>query len=247
MPATRNPIVNRSPLPGCLIAGLLLLLGACASRTPSRPGKAVSAPPPLTAHYAAQAKAGKPVFRLDTAESNVWILVNKAGPLASFGHRHVIEVGHLRGFASVNPGAATHADVRFPVRSLEVDRPAALKHFGINEKISDADRKGTRSHMLGESVLDAERYPWVNLRINLARTRAGSEPLKATLQLHGTQKTLNLTATLTHPAQTWRVTGGFSIRQTHFDITPYSIMLGALRVKDKIEIRYDLVFVPWNS
>ena len=247
MPATRSPIVNRSLLPGCLLAGLSLLLGACASRTPSLPGKTITAPPPLTAPYAAQARAGKPVFRLDAVESNVWILVDKAGPLASFGHRHVIEVGHLQGFASVNPGAATRADVRFTVRSLEVDRPAALKRFGINEKISDADRKGTRNHMLGESVLDAERYPWVNLQINLARTRAGSEPLKAILQLHGTQKTLSLTATLAHPAQTWRVAGGFSIRQTNFGITPYSIMLGALRVKDKIEIRYDLVFVPWNS
>jgi len=200
----------------------------------------------LTAPYAARARSGKSVYRLDDAESSVWILVDKAGPLASFGHKHVIEVGRLLGFASVNPGKSTRADVRFPVASLQVDRPAALKHFGIEEKLSDADRTGTRDHMLGKSVLDAQRYPWVNLRIDIADTRAGPVPLKAAIRLHGEQHSLSLTATLAHPARKWRVSGDFPIKQTLFGIRPYSVMLGSLRVKDTIEIRYDLVFVLWN-
>lgn len=245
MPARHRPAFGDTLLRGGLTAGLCLL-GACASHPPSQPQKAAAAPPPLTVPYAAQARAGKSVYRLDNAESSVWILVDKEGPLASFGHRHVIEVGHLEGFASVSPGAATRADVRFPVTSLEVDRPAALKHLDIGEKLSDADRKGTRKHMLGESVLDAKHYPWVNFRIDIADTRAGSVPLKAAIRLHGEQHSLSLTAVLAHPARQWTVTGSFPIKQTRFGITPYSIMLGALRVKDQIEIRYDLVFVPWN-
>ncbi len=245
MPARLSRAGIRPFLHGTL-AGGLCLLGACASHPPAQQGKTATAPPPLTAPYAARARAGKSVYRLDDAESNVWILVDKAGPLASFGHKHVIEVGRLQGFAAVNPGKATRADVRFPVASLRVDRPAALKHFGIEEKLSDADRAGTREHMLGKSVLDAEHYPWVNLRIDIAHTNAGSEPLKAAIRLHGEQHALSLTATLAHPARTWTVTGHFPIKQTQFGITPYSVMLGALRVKDTIEIRYDLVFVPWN-
>ncbi len=231
-------------------AGLIAwlgLLGACASKPPSGTSKAVSAPSPLTAPYAAQAKAGKSIYRLDRAKSNVWILVDKAGPLASFGHRHVIKVGRLEGFAAVAPDAATHADVRFPVASLEVDTPEALKRFGDDDIPSKADIKGTRAHMLGASVLDASRYPWVSLQISIAQTNAGSEPVRATIRLHGQQKTLSLGTTLAHPARAWKVKGGFSIKQTEFGITPYSIMLGALRVKNQIEIRYDLVFVPWKS
>lgn len=232
-----------------LRAGLiawLCLLGACTSRPPAPSAQAVSAPPPLSAPYAAEARAGKSVFRLDPAQSKVWIIVDKAGALATFGHRHVIEVGHLEGFASVARGSGTRANVRFPVASLEVDRPAALERFGIHEKLSDADRAGTREHMLGPRVLDAKHYPWVDLQIKVADTRTSSRPLKAILHLHGKKNSLNLTASLSHPAQTWTVKGRFSIRQSHYGITPYSVMLGALRVKDKIEIRYDLVFVPWN-
>ena len=230
---------------GGLIAWICLL-GACSTKAPAPPAKPVPAPPSLTVPYAAEARAGKAVYRLDSAKSRVWILVDKAGPLATFGHRHVIEVGRLEGFASVTPGAETKANLRFPVASLQVDRPAALKHFGSQEKIGNADRAGTREHMLGPRVLDAKRYPWVDLRINIADTRPGSRSLKAILQLHGKQKTLNLAANLTHPAQTWAVKGRFSIKQSQYGITPYSVMLGALRVKDKIEIRYDLVFTPWN-
>ncbi len=245
MRANRNRAAGLALLNAGLIAGLGLL-GACASKPPAGRSKTVSAPPPLTAPYAAQARAGKSVYRLDNAKSKVWILVDKAGPLASFGHRHVIKVGHLLGFATVVSGDATHADVRFPVASLEVDRPKAMLRFGIDEKPSAADIKGTRNHMLGKSVLDADRYPWVSLKLSIAQTRAGSEPIKAIIQLHGQQKTLSLNTTLAHPAQAWTVTGGFSIKQTEFGITPYSVMLGALRVKDKIKIRYDLVFVPWK-
>lgn len=244
MLANRNRAAH-TLLRGGLIAWLSLL-GACSSGPPAQPSKALPAPPALTVSYAAKARAGKTVYRLDADKSSVWILVDKAGPLATFGHRHVIEVGHLTGFASVSPGAATHADVRFPVASLEVDRPAALEHFGVKEKLSDADRQGTRRHMLGRNVLDASRYPWVNLRIDIAHTRAGSAPFKALLQLHGTQKTLRLRTNLRHAARAWTVTGSFSIKQSQYGITPYSIMLGALRVKNKIDIRYDLVFVPWN-
>jgi len=245
MRASRKQTVGLAGLRAGLIAWLCLL-GACTSRPPASPAKAVSAPPPLTAPYAAEARAGKSVFRLDPAESKVWIIVDKAGPLATFGHRHVIEVGRLEGFASVNRGSETQANVRFPVTSLEVDRPAALEHFGIREKISDADRAGTREHMLGPRVLDTKRYPWVDLKIKIADTRVGSRPLKAILHLHGKKQTLSLTAGLSHPAQTWTVKGRFSIRQSRYGITPYSVMLGALRVKDKVEIRYDLVFAPWN-
>jgi len=245
MRVKRNRTTGVTRLKAGLIAWLCLL-GACASKPPAGPSKAVPAPPPLTAPYAAQARAGKSVYRLDSAKSSVWILVDKSGPLASFGHRHVIKVGRLQGFASVAPGAATHADVRFPVASLEVDAPGDLKHFGVDDSPSKADIKGTRNHMLGESVLDANRYPWVNLQISIARTRTGSEPIKAIIQLHGQQKTLDLSTTLAHPARAWKVTGGFSIKQTEFGITPYSVMLGALRVKDKIDIRYDLVFVSWK-
>lgn len=232
--------------PGGAIALCVALLGACAAHRPRQAVSAGAAPPPLTASYARQAKAGKTVYRLDGRRSSAWIFVDKAGPLAGFGHRHVIEVESPRGFAQVNVDGVTHAEVRFSASKLHVDPPAALARFDVKEHLSDKDRAGTRQHMLGSRVLDARRYPWIRLVVDVSHTRQGTVALKLHIVLHGKSKDLTVPASMSHTGKDWMVKGQFSLEQSDFGITPYSIMLGALRVKNRIHIRYDLVFSPWN-
>ena len=242
--AHAGPAIRKRATAGA-VALCVSLLGACAAHRPPQAASA-GAPPPLTATYARQANAGKSVYRLDARRSRAWIFVDKAGPLAGFGHRHVIEVENPRGFAQVNAGGDTHAEVRFSASTLQVDPPAALARFDIKEHLSDKDRAGTRQHMLGSRVLDASRYPWIRLMVDVRHTRQGTVPLELRVVLHGKSKDFTVPATISHTGQDWTVKGAFSLKQSDFGITPYSIMLGALRVKDRIHIRYDLVFSPWH-
>lgn len=187
------------------------------------------------------------MYRLDPSASEVWILVDKAGPLASVGHRHVITAGALRGFALVAANGRSHADLRFPVAALSVDAPAAMARFHQDEKLSAGDRAGTRRHMLGDSVLDARRFPWIRLHVTVPHTAPGTgAALEVTIHLHGVTRTIEITGTLARDSGHWQVTGAFHISQSAFGITPYSVMLGALRVQDKLEIRYHLAFDSWR-
>lgn len=225
------------------LLGALCLLAACAGRSTKPPSPSEQAPPPLTAPYAASARSGARIYRLDARDSTVWVLVGKAGPLSSLGHRHVITVGSLHGFAGVGENGNGHADLRFPVAALVVDPAAAAKTYPHYSAPSDEDVAGTRRHMLGP-VLESNRYPWVLLHVQ-GRIGAPATPIEATITLHGVRRTMAIGGDFSLRGSRLTARGEFPIKQTDFDITPYSIMLGALRVKNTLRIRYHLIFKVW--
>lgn len=230
---------TRLPLAGSLCVALLLL-GACAERR--TPAAKAAPPPPLTAPYAAAARAGARVYRLDAAISTVYVLVGKAGPLAGFGHRHVFTVHHLRGFARLAANGAGEAELRFPVTALVLNPAAAQKIFKNYKAPDQADMAGTRAHMF--EVLDPRRYPWVRIRV---RGRIGTHaPAQASISLHGERHAYKIMGTFLRHDRHFTARGTFSIRQTDFGMKPYSILLGALRVKNTLTIRYHLRFDAWR-
>lgn len=216
------------------------------------PGKAATtralAAPPLTAPYAKAGCAGNRVYRFDDDASRVLALVGKAGVLSGAGHVHVVAVKRLRGFARTGARAAK-ADVLFPVRAMRVDPPAIRSALGgeYAEVHMDAQqRTDTRKNML--ISLDAHAYPWVHLAISRANA-AAQTPLQIKLTLHGQTRAITLPAapaTIQSGAQRLIAEGSFHIRQSDFGIEPYAILLGALRVKDELQIRYHLVFERWH-
>ncbi|MGA7966729.1 MAG: YceI family protein [Gammaproteobacteria bacterium] len=218
------------------------LLAACAGHK-QKPSAPSAAPPPLTTPYAAAAHAGASVYRLDSGASTVYVLVDKAGGLSGLGHRHVITVGGLRGFAQVKTNGSGQADLRFPVTALVVDPAAALKIYKHYSTPGAEDVAGTRDHMLGP-VLDSIRYPWVTLHIQ-GMIGGMTHTLETVITLHGTRRILKIDGKFTRNGSRLTAQGNFSIKQSAFGITPYSIMLGALRVQDTLQIRYHLTFKTW--
>lgn len=232
------------PLSAGGLFAALCVLAACAGH-PGKPGPGVQTapPPPLTAPYAAAARAGKAIYRLDAAKSDVKVLVDKAGPLSGVGHRHVITVGGLRGFARIDENGNGQADLRFPVNALDVDPAAAKKIYPRYSMPSKEDVAGTREHMLGP-VLESSRYPWVTLHVE-GTIETPSPGLSATITLHGVRRKIKITGDFVRQGNELTVQGDFPIKQSEFGIVPYSVMMGALRVKDAIRIRYHIRFSAW--
>src|SRR5690606_28223887 len=98
-----------------------------------------------------------------------------------------------------------------------------------------------RSNMLGEDLLDAARYPEIIVRgITL-----GGGPVNYAAQVELTvraQRTTIQVPLRLEPAAagTLRVSARFPVAQSALGLMPYSVMLGALRVEDMLEIELDL-------
>jgi polyisoprenoid-binding protein YceI len=176
-------------------------------------------------------------YLLQTDRSVVRIFVWRAGLLRAAGHNHVITSRQLQGRVIGVDGAAGTGEftVVMPVASLEVDRAddrAAAGERFASEPGENA-RAATTRNMLGPQILDAARYPMVRVR-----GRRAGDALQVVIDLHGIRKELVIPVRLAVARGSLVVDGGFVVNQSDFGITPFRALGGALRVDDRVDIRF---------
>jgi polyisoprenoid-binding protein YceI len=196
----------------------------------------------LVAQTVAPARRGPTVLAIDAGESRVTILVGKAGVLSFAGHAHEVVAPAVRGRVSFDPLDWPHASV-----SLEFDA-AALRVTGKGEAASDVP--AVEKTMLGERVLDVQRFPTVAFQSRHVSVAIGAPGVAALtidgdMTLHGKTRELTIRASATIDIA-GRVTasGTFTLKQTDFGMVPVTAAGGTVRVKDEIEIQFVLKASP---
>lgn len=219
----------------------LALLAGCAAPPTRAPMAPPRTPPGFPgAVYLQAAARGAEVFRIDPTRSVAVLSVYRAGPLASFGHDHVVASHDVRGYVLLTPVLANaRADLYVPLSDLAVDEPALRAAAGFHTTPSASDIEGTRANMLNK-VLEASRYPFFVLHAGRAHGTLSHLEVEATLTLHGMTRTLPLPVTLQVRDGELAASGRFVLRQSNFGITPFSILGGALSVRDAVDVRFDL-------
>ena len=223
-------------------AAFALTLAGCTvqPRQQVTPSPTTEAPQDTTPWYLTARAAGTPVYRLDPAASLVTIFVHRGGPMARFGHDHIIASHTLSGYTAPS---ANRADLHLRLDELTVDEPDLRRAAGLTTD-PDADAiAGTRSNMLTR-VLEAERYPEVLLHAE----REGNE-LRLAVTLHGQTRSYLIPATVTEDPASVTTSGTLTLRQTDFGMTPMSVLGGAILVEDALDLRFKLVArrLPQNS
>jgi YceI-like domain len=233
---------------GCLFCATALLVACGAPESRRTPGE--------TSVIAPRAPPGAEItsFPIDTAQSELQVLVYRAGPMGRFGHNHVIVNHNLGGSVGVgaDPTAATLV-LRIPVGDFVVDDARARAAAGADfaEPISEDARLGTRRNMLGAAVLGADQYPIITLTSLALRTSedAKTSPprlpamLSATLavDLAGHRSTLVAPFKLEAAGGALTASGTVLLHQSALGMTRFGIMLGALQVQDEISVTFHLV------
>jgi polyisoprenoid-binding protein YceI len=221
---------------------ILLQCVACQTITPEEkqpPTPAISPAPPLpvanSIHY--HIAAGRSMLR---------ILVYRGGPLAQFGHNHVIEAGSLEGDVYLMPDLdASGFRFRIPVSGLVVDPEAARRQEGkeFSTQPSPQAIAGTRENMLGSKVLDAEHYPDIVIRSLGMVGPAWAPDLTVRITLHGVSRDQTIPVAIRSDGNIIVVTGTADLLQTDFGMTPFSVMGGGLQVQDRVRVRFHIVAV----
>ena len=125
---------------------------------------------------------------------------------------------------------------------MTVDEPALRADAGFTTEPSESDREGTRGNML--KSLEAADYPFVTVAIDSASgTVADAENgalLDVSLTLHGVTRELRLPVEFERQAASITASGSFELLQSDFDVTPFSVLGGALAVQDKLDVRFEI-------
>jgi len=215
-------------------------LAACQS-VPTTRGAA-----PALAPLAPLDTAGAEHYTVRADLSDIRFLVYKAGPLAAFGHDHVIQATQASGDVYLQADFARSGfNLSLPVAGFTVDAPEARAVEGADfaKQPSDQAVADTRKNMLGPAELDAEHYPEVRLR-SVSLVGPDWQPdLTLRLTLHGVERKLQLPVTIERCEGRLTVSGSFEIRQSDYGISPLTILGGGLSVVDTVRIRFRIVAV----
>ena len=139
-------------------------------------------------------------------------------------------------------------DLLLPIEAFDVDPEPLRARYGAEfaSERSAADIDGTRANMLGAALLDSTAYP--NVRVAGTIARAAQEytadieiAIKDTVVRRTTPIALSVTATSV------TASGMLEIDHAELGLTPFSALLGAIRVADAIEFRFELVAEPIDA
>lgn len=185
---------------------------------------------------------GGEAYQIDSTASEIHILVYRAGPLARLGHNHVIAAQDPEGEVRLRPDRqASSFELLVAVDRLTVDSPPLRERYGepFTSTPTEADIAGTRENMLGPALLDAAAYPYLRVAGRLVSGPDGDAvALEIALKDTLVQRTVPISLEIDDDSLTAR--GALEIDHAALGLTPFSIMLGALRVAETMEIRFSL-------
>ena len=169
----------------------------------------------LVASAAAQQPAQK---------SQITIQSHKAGLFSAFGHNHTIIAPVSQ--AGIDP------------KKLSVEIVVATKQMKVIDKeVSDSDRAEIQSTMLGPKVLDTDKYPEVRFKSSRVEQKSPQHyQVSGTLSLHGVNKDISFEVSET----SGHYQGKTRLKQTEFGIQPVTAAGGTIKVKDELDIEFDI-------
>ena len=163
---------------------------------------------------------------IDTDRSTVTVRVFKAGLFRAFADDHVIQAPVAEG--SLDDSATLHVQLVIDARQMRVSDP------GLSAK----DRQEVRTRMLGPEVLDVNRFQWISFHsVAIQRLDARGWLVRGELELHGRIRAVMVNV---FPEKS-HYKGSVTVRQSDFGIVPISIAGGTVKVKDEVEINFDIV------
>ena len=112
---------------GFAVTALALMLAGCAAYKSRPAGPSI----PGSSSWPADLRIPGKIYRIDAAQSELRVLVYRAGPLARFGHNHVVVNRSLQGAAKV-AGDRSGFWLNLPAKSFVVDGAQARREEGAD-------------------------------------------------------------------------------------------------------------------
>jgi polyisoprenoid-binding protein YceI len=105
---------------------------------------------------------------------------------------------------------------------------------------SAADIDGTRRNMLGEKGLNAAQYPFIEIWSERVRRSGDGLNADIVVSVRGTLSRISIPIDFIPTGSTSGASGKFTVRQSDLGMSPFSILMGAIAVRDELEIEYSI-------
>jgi polyisoprenoid-binding protein YceI len=162
---------------------------------------------------------------VDTGRSSIKVKVEKSGLFSAFAHNHTIEAPLASGQLDTERRTAA---LTFNAKEMKV----------LDEGVKDSERADIDQTMKSDKVLDVKRFPEIRfVSTSITPESGGRYQVRGDLTLHGTTRPAEFPMSFSKD----RYSGSVKLKQTDFGIAPVSIAGGTVKVKDVIEVIFEIV------
>lgn len=154
------------------------------------------------------------------------------GKAARMGHNLLISVDAWDATVEFKGKEPTGVDLTAQLVSIDV-----IDGHGGAKPLTNDDRGRIRSNAL--TSLNEAEFPTVTFAAADLRPSADGYDVVGDLTIAGVTKQLAAVITTSDEGDQWRVATSVTVKQTDFGITPHSAMMGALRLRDEVEIEFE--------
>ena len=196
---------------------------------------------PTTPAFDPQTFSGGSVYEILPGESYMDIFVYRAGALKNFGHNHIVTASNINGKVYLHPEfKKSGLTLELPVYDFEVDNSDKRKTAGeeFSSIPSAKDIKGTRDNMLGEHVLDAENFPLIRIVSTKITGTSSAAGISLRINIKGRDHDITVPVSITVKGNKMTVEGNAELSQSELGMTPFSILMGAIAISDRLNIRF---------
>lgn len=175
-------------------------------------------------------------YLLDKRASSFTVRVFPDGLLASFGHSPTFAIRDFSGDACISQEHPEQSSLTIRIRSDSLE---------VMDDIKSSDRREIEDTMRS-TVLETAKHPEITFDskrvvlhpIGEGRFRAD---MVGDLSMHGRTETVSVPAQVTIGGGDLRASGEFTLAQSRFGIKPVRVAGGALKLKDELKFRFDIV------
>jgi polyisoprenoid-binding protein YceI len=171
-------------------------------------------------------------YAFGPGDGQLLVKVFREGVAARMGHDLAFEVRDWSAKAFFDPS---------DLGSSSLEATASVASFSIVEAIGGAKAltRGDRADIkrnIEEKILDARRFPNVSLRTTAAAPNGTGMRVSADLTIGGATRPVDIVLTLTDG----RARGVMTVVQSRWGIKPFSAFMGALKVRDAVDVILDV-------
>ena len=179
----------------------------------------------LGALLAIAASAAAQDAAIDTQRSTITIHVGKAGLFSVAGHEHWINAPLSSGTIRESPDPHVEFTVETAKMTVKPDPKV------------DAKTQADIQKDMEEMTLETRKFPQITFRSSrIEKLAEGQWKVEGDLSLHGVTKPVSLTVKRTGGSYTAHTV----LKQTNFGIKPISVGGGVIKVKDEVEIDFEI-------
>jgi hypothetical protein len=175
-------------------------------------------------------------FDIGPTNARLRLRTYRQGLAAKAGHDLLLEAaewhGHVRmpGSSGADAQVSAHLEVEVDLRRLEV-----LEGTGGVKPLSQADRNEIRKQM--QKPLRTDVQPLATFRSSSVRIEGDHATVAGELSLAGQSHPVELDV---RREADGRIVGGTQVVQTHWGIKPYTGFFGALKLRDAVDIEFEV-------